>query len=90
MDSKQSIELGAKVIEVQTLMIAYATDGRTSAQPAEYRELYADILLDLKWIQRHVPSSRNWSKAHEACLSGIRLCHGGCASETLGSAGVCE
>ena len=39
MDSKRSIELGAKVIEVQTLMIAYATDGRTSAQPAEYREL---------------------------------------------------
>lgn len=113
MDSKRAIELGAKVIEIQTLMIAYATDGRTSAQPAEYRELYgevtidledakyanpnphkslevfmafcklqdmstyasrrvyvqelyADILLDLKRIQRHAPSSRNWGKANEA------------------------
>ena len=48
MDSKRAIELGAKVIAIQTLMVAYATDGRTSAQPAEYRELYAEVTIDLE------------------------------------------
>lgn len=113
MDSKKAIELGARVIELQSLMIAYATDGRTSDQPLAYRELYADVtleleeakyanpnphksleaffafcklqemktyasrrayvedlyadvLLDLKRIQRHTPSSKNWSKANDA------------------------
>lgn len=113
MDSKRAVELGAKVINLQTLMVAYATDGRTSDQPQAYRdlyadvtieleeakyanpnphkslevfyafcklqemntyasrrayieELYADILLDLKRIQRHSPSSKNWGKANEA------------------------
>lgn len=113
MDSKRAIELGAKVIELQKLMDAYATDSRTADQPRAYRdlyaevtieleetkyanpnphksleifyafcklqemktyasrrayieELYADILLDLKRIQRHTPSSRNWVKANDA------------------------
>lgn len=113
MDSKQAIELGAKVVELQTLMVAYATDGRTPDQPHAYRdlyaevtieleeakyanpnphkslevffafcklqdmktwasrrayieEMYADVLLDLKRIQRHAPSSKNWGKANEA------------------------
>ena len=48
MDSKRAIELGAKIIEIQTLMIAYATDGRTSVQPAEYRELYPEVTIDLE------------------------------------------
>lgn len=110
-------------MELQSLMVAYATDGRTSNQPREYRdlyadvtldlensryanpnphkslevfyafyklqemttyasrrgyveELYADILLDLKRIQRHAPSSKNWSKANEALadeLTPIRV-----------------
>lgn len=113
MDSKKAIELGAKIMQLQALMIAYATDGRTSDQPRSYREqytevtvdledakyanpnphkslevffafcklqemktyasrrayveeLYADVLLDLKRIQRHAPSSKNWGKANEA------------------------
>ncbi|MGF6097687.1 hypothetical protein [Pseudomonas sp. 18175] len=113
MDSKGAVELGAKTMAVQALMIAYATDGRTSMQSSEYREsysdvtidleeakyanpnphkslevfmafcklqdmstyasrrayvqeLYADILLDLKRIQRHSPASKNWSKANDA------------------------
>lgn len=113
MDSKRAIELGAKVMELQSLMVAYATDGRTSDQPSIYRDLYAevtfeledakyanpnphksleafyvfcqlqamgtyasrrayveelysDVLLDLKRIQRHAPSSKNWGKANEA------------------------
>lgn len=112
MDSKKAIELGAKVGQLQALMIAYATDGRTSDQPRAYRdqysevtleleeakyansnphkslevfyafcklqemktyasrrayveELYADVLLDLKRIQRHAPSSKNWGKAND-------------------------
>ena len=48
MDSKHAIELGAKVIELQTLMVAYVTGGRTTGQPAEYRNLYADVTLDLE------------------------------------------
>ncbi len=48
MDSKRAVELGAKVMALQALMIAYVTDGRTSAQPAEYRELYSDVTIDLE------------------------------------------
>lgn len=113
MDSKKAIELGAMVMNLQSLMIAYATDGRTSDQPKAYQELfrdvtieledakyanpnphnslevfyafcklqdmktyasrrvyveqlYSDVLLDLKRIQRHAPSSKNWRKANEA------------------------
>lgn len=113
MDSKQAIELGAKIMGLQELMIAFVTDGRTPDQPASYRDLYAevafdledakyanpnlhkslevfwafcklqklttyaerrayvedlygDILLDLKRIQRHAPSSRKWKEANEA------------------------
>lgn len=113
MDSKKAIELGSKVMQLQALMIAYATDGRTSDQPRVYRdqyaevalelegaryanpnphkslevfyafcklqgmktyasrrayveELYADVLLDLKRIQRHASSSKNWGKANDA------------------------
>lgn len=113
MDSRQAVELGAKLMELQSIMVAYATDGRTPDQPAAYRELYgdvtikleeakyanpnphksleifyafcklqsmttyasrrqyvdeiyADVLLDLKRVQRHAPSSRNWTKANDA------------------------
>jgi len=113
MDSKRAIEVAAKIMELQSIMVAYATDGRTSDQPRAYRdlyaevtidleqakyanpnphkslevfyafcklqemktyasrrvyveEIYADILLDLKRIQKHAPSSKNWAKANEA------------------------
>lgn len=113
MDSRKAIELGAKVMQLQELMVAYATDGRTPNQPRTYRDLYADVtleledakyanpnphkslelfyafcklqemktyasrrayvedlyadvLLDLKRIQRHAPSSKNWGKANDA------------------------
>ena len=122
MDSKHAVELGAKVMELQTLMIAFVTDGRTQDQPSVYPDLYADVtleleeakyanpnphkslevfwafcklqklgtyadrrayvdqlyadvLLDLKRIQRHAPSSKNWKKANEALadeLSPVR------------------
>lgn len=122
MDSKRAIELSAKIQELQTVMAAYATDGRTSDQPYTYRdlfaevtleleeakyanpnphkslevfyafcklqkmetyaarrayvqELYADVLLDLKRIQRHASSPKNWKKANDALgdeLSPIR------------------
>ena len=113
MESKQAIELGAKVLQLQATMIAFVTDGRTSEQPRQYRDLYAevtleledakyanpnphgslevfwafcklqqlstysarrayveglyaDVLLDLKRIQRHAPSSKSWKKANDA------------------------
>jgi hypothetical protein len=121
-DSKHAIELGAKIIQLQSVMIAYVTDGRAKEQPREYRELYedvtlelegakypnpnphksleifwafcrlqelatyasrrayvdglyADILLDLKRIQRHAPTLRNWKSANDALadeLSPVR------------------
>ena len=122
MDSKKAAALSSKIEELETIMVAYATDGRTSDQPYRYRdlyaevtleleeakyanpnthrslevfyafckmkemtkyverrvyvrELYADVLLDLKRVQRHAPSSKNWSKANAALeddLSPIR------------------
>lgn len=122
MDSKQAVELAARIIELQTLMVAFVTDGRTSDQPLAYRDLfaevtleledakyanpnphkslelfwsfcklqklgtyadrrayvdqlYSDVLLDLKRIQRHAPSPKNWKKANETLnddLSPVR------------------
>ncbi len=113
MDRKKAIEVAAKIMELQSIMVAYATDGRTSDQPRAYRDLYAevtidleqeryanpnphksleafyafcklqemrtyasrrvyvediyaDILLDLKRLQKNAPSSKNWEKANEA------------------------
>jgi len=34
LDSKKALELGAKIWEIQTLMIAFVTDGRTADQPS--------------------------------------------------------
>ncbi len=113
MESKQAIELGARIMDLQSLMVAFVTDGRTPDQPRAYRDLYAevtisledakyanpnphkslevfwafcrlqklgtyadrrayvdqlyaDILLDLKRIQKHAPMPRNWTKANDA------------------------
>jgi hypothetical protein len=112
-NTQQALELGAQIQQIQTLMIAYVTDGRTADQPELYRDLYAtvyvalenskyahpnphkslevfwafcklqemntyasrrayvselysDILLDLKRIQAHKSTSRNWTKANDA------------------------
>lgn len=48
MDTKRSKELATKISQVQSLMIAYVTDGRTREQPAEYRRLYEDVTLSLE------------------------------------------
>jgi hypothetical protein len=113
LDSNKALEVDSKILEIQELMIAFVTDGRTDTQPLAYRELYgdiyidieeskyanpnphisleifwafcklqelttyssrrvyiqsfySDILFDLKRIQRHAPSSKNWEKANEA------------------------
>lgn len=47
-EAKKAIELESKILELQSLMVAYATDGRTSDQPAVYRELYAHITIELE------------------------------------------
>ncbi|WP_157119435.1 hypothetical protein [Azohydromonas lata] len=122
MDAKLAKELGSKIQELQALMVAFVTDGRTSDQPRVYRELYADItielekakyenpnphkslevfyahcklqdmkkyaerrayveelysdvLLDLKRVERHFPSPKNWTKANDVLtdeLSPVR------------------
>lgn len=46
-----------------------------SSRRAYVESLYADVLLDLKRIQTHKPTSRNWTKANDAlddALSPIR------------------
>ena len=48
MDSKKALELGEKIQEIQTLMIAYVTDGRTPDQPRNYKQLYDEVYIDLE------------------------------------------
>jgi hypothetical protein len=47
-NAQQSLELGAQIQELQTLMIAFVTDGRTPEQPAAYRDLYATVHFALE------------------------------------------
>lgn len=37
-----------QIERLQGIMVAYVTNGRTDEQPAEYKELYIDILIDLE------------------------------------------
>jgi hypothetical protein len=48
MDSKRAIEVAPKIMEQQLIMDAYATDGRTADQPRAYRDLYAEVTIDLE------------------------------------------
>ena len=48
MDTKNAKELGSEIQQLQSLMIAFVTDGRTSDQPAMYKKLYADIYIALE------------------------------------------
>lgn len=41
-------KLGRQVLELQTLMIAYATNGRTTDQPAQYREVFTEVSIELQ------------------------------------------
>ena len=43
LDTKKALELGAQIQQLQSLMIAFVTDGRTTEQPAAYKQLYADV-----------------------------------------------
>lgn len=122
MDRKRAEEVELKILELQSIMIAYVTDARTDEQPALYKdlytdiylefesakfpnpnshkslesfwgycklkelktyasrrmyvkELYADVLLELKRMQKHEASSKNWKRANnilEDELSPIR------------------
>ena len=48
MNTEQALELGAQIQELQALMIAFVTDGRTPDQPAAYRELYTTVQVTLE------------------------------------------
>ncbi|URI11000.1 hypothetical protein MW290_18705 [Aquincola tertiaricarbonis] len=56
MDAKLAKELGSKIQELQALMVAFATDGRTSDQPRLYRELYADVTIELEKAKYENPN----------------------------------
>lgn len=56
MDAKLAKELGSKIQELQALMVAFATDGRTSDQPRLYRELYADVTIELERAKYQNPN----------------------------------
>jgi hypothetical protein len=48
LNTQKALELGAQIQQLQALMIAFVTDGRSPDQPAEYRELYATVHLSLE------------------------------------------
>ena len=48
MNTTQALEVGAQVQRLQSLMIAFVTDGRTKEQPSEYKELYATVQVALE------------------------------------------
>lgn len=48
MTPTKATELKTKISQLKGLMTAYSTDGRTSAQPQEYEELYREVALDLE------------------------------------------
>lgn len=48
MNTQKALELGAQIQQLQSLMIAFVTDGRTSDQPAQYRELYSMVQIVLE------------------------------------------
>ena len=48
MNTHKALELGAQIQQLQALMIAFVTDGRTPDKPAQYRELYATVHLSLE------------------------------------------
>jgi len=48
MDSKQAKNLSRKIEEIQSVMVAYVTGGRTDDQPQYYRNLYADVYFELE------------------------------------------
>lgn len=56
MDAKLAKELGSKIQELQALMVAFATDGRTSDQPRLYRKLYADVTIELERAKYQNPN----------------------------------
>ena len=48
MNTQKALELGAQIQQLQALMIAFVTDGRTPDQPAQYNELYATVHWSLE------------------------------------------
>lgn len=48
MNTEKALELGAQIQHLQSLMIAFVTNGRTPDQPAAYRELYATVQIALE------------------------------------------
>lgn len=56
MNTQQALTLGAQIQELQTLMIAFVTDGRRPEQPAAYRDLYATIHIALEYAKYAHPN----------------------------------
>jgi hypothetical protein len=48
LNTQQAIELGSQIQQLQSLMIAFVTDGRSKEQPVEYRELFATVQIGLE------------------------------------------
>lgn len=57
MNTQQALELGAQIQELQTLMIAFVTNGRAPEQPAAYRDLYAAVHIALENARYAHPNS---------------------------------
>jgi hypothetical protein len=48
MSPEKSLEISRQIEELQTLMVAYVTDGREKSQPGRYKELYSTIHVGLE------------------------------------------
>jgi len=74
-------KLEQKIREIQELMIAYATNGRTDGQPSEYQELYIDLALYLEQRGFSNPNPHKtiesfWSECGETWADRRRLVQG--------------
>lgn len=48
MNGKRPLTLAQKICVLQAIMVAYATDDRKSDQPRTYRDLYAEVTIELE------------------------------------------
>lgn len=56
MTPKEASVLEEKILHLQAIMVAFATDGRTPAQPSDYAEQYADVTNELADAQYPNPN----------------------------------
>jgi hypothetical protein len=70
MDRKRAEEVELKILDLQSIIIAYVADARTDEQPALYKDLYTDIYIELESAKFPNPNSH---KSFESFLGHCKL-----------------